>query len=380
MGAFSGPRLPKRDQLVFYIDPSRDAQKGHGGDGTLGQVQVMDSGSDASAPYPIQRHTSSVMQSGKHIGQTGSYLYDRSGNNNHAIFWDYTNFFTSASIKQSNMRWISSSISGSGYYVRQDVNGSDLGGPAGQFVFLEYESSSLNKGNWCNSNVNSNYFMGTASAHSDMKYASGKYQINSQSNHQSQSDDFPLHGAVTMVGWAYYERQCDTATLFDKGNLSNGQRDCYAHKHWLGTFTHMRRADSPDNASGDGWSQYGGHPGDKGFATTGSHPDLNSGAGEAWKCIVVTKGGLSGGTHVLKSYVNGTKYGQSTMGTGIRPGTVMWMKSFTGGETLGNHAMYGPFMMFYHEWTEEDVKQYYEDNKDRFAYHGDDYGLPGSDI
>ena len=37
-------------------------------------------------------------------------------------------------------------------------------------------------------------------------------------------------------------------------------------------------------------------------------------------------------------------------------------------------------MMFYHEWTEEDVKQYYEDTKDRFAYHGDDYGLPGSQI
>ena len=379
MGAFSGPRLPKRDQLVFYIDPSRDAQKGHGGDGTLGQVQVMDSGSDVSAPHPIQRHTSSIMQSGVNHGNTGSYLYDRSGNNNHGVFWDNNAPVISASIPQSNMRWISSSISGSGYYVRQDYQGTSTGA-AGQFVFLEYESSSLNKGNWCNSNVNSNYFMGTASAHSDMRYASGKYQINSQSNHQSQSEHFPLHGAQTMVGWAYYERDLGTATLFDKFNMSNGQRDCYAHKHWLNTFTHMRRSEGPDSGLGGGWSQYGGHPGDKGFATTGSHPDLNTGAGEAWKCIVVTKGGLSGGTHVVKSYVNGTKYGESTMATGIRPGVYSWMKSGTGGETLGNNAMFGPFMMFYHEWTEEDVKQYYEDTKDRFAYHGDDYGLPGSTI
>ena len=376
MGAFSGPRLPKRDQLVFYIDPSRDAQKGHGGDGTLGQVQVMDSGSDVSAPHPIQRHTSSIMQSGRYHGNTGSYLYDRSGNNNHGIFWDTT---TGNGITESNMRWISSSISGSGYYVRQDYQGTSTS-VGGQFVFLEYESSSLNKGNWCNKNNGSNYFMGTASAHSDMRYASGKYQINSQSNHQSQSEHFPLHGAQTMVGWAYYERGLGTATLFDKFNMSNGQRDCYAHKHWLNTFTHMNRSEGPDNAAGGGWAQYGGHPGDKGNATTGSHPDLNSGAGEAWKCIVVTKGGLSGSNHVVKTFVNGTKYGQSTMATGIRPGVVSWMRSGTGGETLGNNAMFGPFMMFYHEWTEEDVKQYYEDTKDRFAYHGDDYGLPGSEI
>ena len=178
-----------------------------------------------------------------------------------------------------------------------------------------------------------------------------------------------MSGSNTIHAWAYYPPGCGTACLWDKGSATSN-RDNWASKHWLGDFTIM-------HVGGGGGSIYSRTDlKESGSATTGSHPGIGD-KGDAWRLVTHVKSGSN-----IKQYIDGQYLGEGSDSIGTKSGPFWWMNSVRSEAIVGGvqRGKFGPFMMFASEWSAAEVKQYYEDNKDRFSYTGGKYALPGSSI